>query len=90
MIAGTVNGDGSLRLAVTETGDRTALAGIIRLVEQAQTSHSQAQVVVDRPPYWPTVAALGAFLVIACPHALRLAVPLVVAISTTLTSKADF
>ncbi len=108
VIAGTVNGEGSLRVVVTGTGDRTALAGIMRLVEQAQTSHSRAQVLADRAAFWLTVAALGAgaltvvgwlavaaepayaierlvtVLVIACPHALGLAVPLVVAISTTL------
>lgn len=111
VIAGTVNGEGSLRVLVTGTGDRTALAGIMRLVEQAQTSHSRAQVIADRAAYWLTLAALGAgaltlvgwlvigaepayaierlvtVLVIACPHALGLAVPLVVAISTTLGAR---
>ncbi|CAM5531717.1 hypothetical protein RLIN73S_00154 [Rhodanobacter lindaniclasticus] len=43
VIAGTVNGQGSLRVEVTGTGDETALAGIMRLVEQAQTSRSRAQ-----------------------------------------------
>src|SRR3546814_2279596 len=43
VIAGTVNGQGSLRIEVTGTGDETALAGIMRLVEQAQTSRSRAQ-----------------------------------------------
>lgn len=108
VIAGTVNGAGSLRVVVTATGDRTALAGIMRLVEQAQTSKSRAQVLADRAAFWLTWIALGAgaltlagwlvagqgmafavertvaVLVIACPHALGLAVPLVVAISTTL------
>jgi Cu2+-exporting ATPase len=111
VIAGTVNVEGSLRVLVTGTGDRTALAGIMRLVEQAQTSHSRAQVIADRAAYWLTLAALGAgaltlvgwlaigaepayaierlvtVLVIACPHALGLAVPLVVAISTTLGAR---
>src|SRR5262245_10775666 len=62
VIAGTVNGDGSLRVTVTGTGDRTALAGIIRLVEQAQTSRSRAQVIADRAAYWLTLVALGAGL----------------------------
>jgi Cu2+-exporting ATPase len=109
VIAGTVNGAGALRVEVTGTGDRTALAGIMRLVEQAQTSRSRAQALADRAAFWLTVVALGvglitlivwlgvratepAFaierfvtvLVIACPHALGLAVPLVVAISTAL------
>ena len=48
VIAGTVNGSGSLRVEVTGTGANTALAGIMRLVEQAQTSRSRAQVLADR------------------------------------------
>jgi Cu2+-exporting ATPase len=111
VIAGTVNGDGSLRVVVTRTGDRTALAGIMRLVEQAQTSRSRAQVLADRAAFLLTIVAVasavataavwvaldvpGAFtvervvtvLVIACPHALGLAVPLVVAISTTIGAR---
>jgi Cu2+-exporting ATPase len=108
VIAGTTNGAGSLRVEVTGTGDRTMLAGIMRLVEQAQTSRSRAQALADRAAFWLTVVALVAgaitpiawlvagatsayaverlvtVLVIACPHALGLAVPLVIAISTTL------
>ena len=48
VIAGTVNGAGSLRVEVTGTGEQTALAGIMRLVEQAQTSRSRAQALADR------------------------------------------
>jgi Cu2+-exporting ATPase len=108
VIAGTVNQGGSLRVAVTGTGERTMLAGIMRLVEQAQSSRSRAQALADRAAFWLTLIALGAgaatlaawlaagaevsfaverlvtVLVIACPHALGLAVPLVIAISTTL------
>ena len=108
VIAGTVNGAGSIRVEVTGTGERTALANIMRLVEQAQTSRSRAQALADRAAFlltlvaivagtvtlivWIALGATGAFaiervvavLVIACPHALGLAVPLVVAISTTL------
>ncbi|MGH9722846.1 MAG: heavy metal translocating P-type ATPase [Bryobacteraceae bacterium] len=111
VIAGTVNGAGSLRVEVTGTGERTALANIMRLVEQAQTSRSRAQALADRAAsfltlvaivagvvtliVWIAMGAPGAFaiermvavLVIACPHALGLAVPLVVAISTTLGAK---
>jgi Cu2+-exporting ATPase len=111
VIAGTTNGSGSLRVEVTGTGDRTALAGIMRLVEQAQTSRSRAQALADRAAFWLTWVALGAgavtlvawlvagataayaierlvtVLVIACPHALGLAVPLVIAISTTLGAR---
>ena len=108
VIAGTVNGSGSLRVEITGTGEHTALANIMRLVEQAQTSRSRAQALADRAAFlltlvaivaggltlvvWIAIGASGAFaiervvavLVIACPHALGLAVPLVIAISTTL------
>ncbi len=112
VIAGTVNGAGSLRVEVTGTGDRTALAGIMRLVEQAQSSRSRAQALADRAAFALTLVALGAgavtliawlairpgdpafavervvtVLVIACPHALGLAIPLVIAISTTLGAR---
>ncbi|HEX6071085.1 MAG TPA: copper-translocating P-type ATPase [Longimicrobiaceae bacterium] len=111
VIGGTVNGAGSLRVEVTRTGDRTALAGIMRLVEQAQSSRSRAQALADRAAYYLTLVAIGAgaltlvtwlalgatgafaverlvtVLVIACPHALGLAVPLVIAISTTLGAR---
>jgi Cu2+-exporting ATPase len=111
VIAGTVNGSGSLRVRVTGTGEQTALAGIMRLVEQAQTSRSRAQALADRAAFWLTIAAIVAggmtfvawmalrddpafaverlvtVLVISCPHALGLAVPLVIAISTTLGAR---
>jgi Cu2+-exporting ATPase len=107
VIGGTINGDGSLRVRVTATGDQTALAGIMRLVEQAQQSKSNTQVLADRAAGWLFYIALAVaavtviawliavgfeldvleravtVLVIACPHALGLAVPLVVAISTS-------
>ena len=111
VIAGTVNGSGSLRLAVTRIGENTALAGIMRLVAQAQTSRSRAQALADRAAFlltivavvaaiatlvgWLAAGAAAAFviervvtvLVIACPHALGLAIPLVVAISTTIGAR---
>ncbi|AMN48092.1 Cu2+-exporting ATPase [Steroidobacter denitrificans] len=111
VIAGTVNGQGSLRVEVTKTGDETALAGIMRLVEQAQTSRSRAQALADRAAFyltiiaivaatitaivWPLLGESWAFtmervvtvLVIACPHALGLAIPLVTAISTTIGAR---
>src|SRR4029077_7276755 len=59
-IAAAVNGAGSLRVEVTGTGDRTVLAGIMRLVQQAQHPRSRAQALADRPPYWLTVIAIGA------------------------------
>ena len=111
VIGGTINGDGSLRIKVTATGEETALAGIMRLVDQAQKSKSQAQLLADRAAGWLFYVAIGVaalttvvwviaigfnaqvlkrvvtVLVIACPHALGLAVPLVVAITTSLGAR---
>jgi Cu2+-exporting ATPase len=112
VIAGTTNGSGSLRVEVTGTGEHTALARIMRLVETAQGSRSRAQALADRAAFILTLVALGAaivtlvawlvlrpghpefaiervvtVLVIACPHALGLAIPLVIAISTTLGAR---
>lgn len=111
VIAGALNGDGSLRVRVTATGDETALAGIMRLVKEAQQSKSRTQILADKAAGWLFYLALAAalvtgiawalargfdlfalervvtVLVIACPHALGLAVPLVVAISTTQAAK---
>ncbi len=110
VIAGTINGDGSLRVRVTATGDETALAGIMRLVEEAQQSKSRTQLLADKAAGWLFYTAVGvAFitaiawtigvgfdvevvkrvatvLVIACPHALGLAIPLVVAITTSMAA----
>jgi Cu2+-exporting ATPase len=111
VIAGTLNGDGSLRVRVTATGSDTALAGIMRLVEQAQQSKSRTQILADKAAGWLFWIALGVaaltavawtlaigfdvaviervatVLVIACPHALGLAVPLVVAITTAMGAR---
>lgn len=106
VIAGSINGDGSLRVQVTATGQQTALAGIMRLVAEAQRSRSRTQLLADRAAGWlfyialavafltlvawtlatgfnlSVVERVATVLVIACPHALGLAIPLVVAIST--------
>jgi Cu2+-exporting ATPase len=60
VIAGTVNGAGSLRVQVTGTGEHTALANIMRLVEQAQTSRSRAQALADRAAFFLTIVAIVA------------------------------
>jgi P-type Cu2+ transporter len=111
VIAGSINGDGSLRVRITATGDETALAGIMRLVDQAQQSKSKTQILADKAAGWlfyvalgvavitavawtlaigvnvATVARVATVLVIACPHALGLAIPLVVAITTSIGAK---
>ena len=52
VIGGTINGDGSLRVKVTATGDETAIAGIMHLVEQAQQSKSNTQILADKAAGW--------------------------------------
>jgi Cu2+-exporting ATPase len=111
VVAGTVATDNALRVEITAVGDDTALAGIQRLVAEAQASSSRAQALADRAAgflfYFASIAGLITFvvwallgkldeavtrtvtvLVIACPHALGLAIPLVIAISTERAAKA--
>ncbi|HEV2920222.1 MAG TPA: heavy metal translocating P-type ATPase, partial [Actinomycetota bacterium] len=110
VVAGTVVTDTAIRVRVDAVGEQTALAGIRRLVEQAQSSRSRAQALADRAAAWLFYFAVGAgvltlavwlalgepdqaiertvtVLVIACPHALGLAIPLVIAISTGLAAR---
>ncbi len=111
VIAGTINGTGSLKIKVTKVGEATALAGIMRLVAEAQNSQSRAQILADRAAFYLTIVAIFSgiatlvgwliagyglgfamertvtVLVIACPHALGLAIPLVTSISTTIGAR---
>jgi Cu2+-exporting ATPase len=112
VIAGSVNGEGALTVRVTSTGESTALGGIMRLVAEAQSSKSGAQLLADRAAGILFYVALGAavitlvawlllkpddptfvlervvsVLVIACPHALGLAIPLVSQLSTAIGAR---
>jgi Cu2+-exporting ATPase len=111
VVAGTVSTDSAIRVRVEAVGEDTALAGIQRLVEEAQASQSRAQALADRFAavlFYVAVAsgaltfivwaALGhpnqavertvTVLVIACPHALGLAIPLTIAVSTGISARA--
>ncbi|OGE83309.1 MAG: copper-translocating P-type ATPase [Candidatus Doudnabacteria bacterium RIFCSPHIGHO2_02_FULL_43_13b] len=114
VIAGTINGDGALKIKVANIGEKTFLAGVMRLVAQAQASKSRLQILSDRAALYLTIVAVAgglvtliawliadaevgfavarlvAVLVIACPHALGLAVPLVASISTTKAAQNGF
>ncbi|MCU1360111.1 MAG: heavy metal translocating P-type ATPase [Ilumatobacteraceae bacterium] len=110
VVAGTIATDSSIRVRVTAVGDDTALAGIQRLVAEAQQSNSRAQVLADRFAAWLFYVATGSavitfvawtltgnsrqavtstvtVLVIACPHALGLAIPLVISLSTAVAAR---
>ena len=111
VVAGTISTDSAIRVQVEATGEDTTLAGIARLVAQAQESSSRAQRLADKAAAWlfwfalgsalltaivwvgigqpgPAIGRVVTVLVIACPHALGLAIPLVVAISTERAARA--
>ncbi|MBI2148537.1 heavy metal translocating P-type ATPase [Candidatus Woesearchaeota archaeon] len=111
VIAGTINGDGILNVEITKIGEKTFLAGVMKLVAEAQTSKSRIQNLSDKAAFYLTIIAviaggltffiwisskegvtfalerLVAVLVVACPHALGLAIPLVASISTTMAAR---
>ena len=111
VIAGAINGNGSLKVTVSHAAADSYLSQVIKLVDDAQKSKSKTQLLADTAAKWLTIiaiiAGIGTFLywyltgqslafamermvtviVICCPHALGLAVPLVVAKSTALSAK---
>ena len=111
VIAGSINGNGAIKISVSHTAKDSYLSQVIKLVQEAQKSKSKTQLLADRAARWLTLVAIvtgvATFLVwyvsgkdlafaiermvtvivICCPHALGLAVPLVVARSTSLSAK---
>jgi Cu2+-exporting ATPase len=111
VIAGSINGNGSLKVSVLHSSKDSYLAQVIRLVHDAQQSKSKTQLLADKAAQWLTIIAIVSgiitflvwnfsgkdlafsiermvtVIVICCPHALGLAVPLVVAKSTALSAK---
>ena len=111
VIAGSINGNGSIKVTVSNASKDSYISQLVKLVDDAQKSKSKTQLLADTAAKWLTVIALvtsiGTFsfwfitgetlafamermvtvIVICCPHALGLAVPLVVAKSTALSAK---
>lgn len=110
VVAGSVNKEGSIQVRVTRTGDKTTISQMKRLVEEAQHSRSNYQVLADKAAFWLTLIAIASgtltfiiwlslrdllfavnrsvtVLVITCPHALGLAIPLVIVSATALAAK---
>lgn len=111
VIAGAVNGEGSLHIKVTHRGEDSYLNKVVQMVAEAQNAKSQTQTLADRAAGWLTIISLAmglltlatwlwlgkdvAFaiermvtvMVTACPHALGVAIPLVVSISTAVSAQ---
>ena len=111
VIAGSINGNGSIKVTVSHAAKDSYLSQVIKLVDDAQKSKSKTQLLADKAAKWLTIIAIVAgiatflywyltgqslafamermvtVIVICCPHALGLAVPLVVAKSTALSAK---
>jgi P-type Cu2+ transporter len=111
VIAGSLNGNGSIKIKVSHGAKDSYLSQVIKLVQDAQKSKSKTQLLADKAAQWLTLLAIVAGLVtflywyldgkelafaiermvtvivICCPHALGLAVPLVVAKSTAISAQ---
>jgi len=112
VVGGAMNGEGSMIIRVTKTGQNSFLAQVMALMKQAQESKSRTQDIANRAAFWLTLVAIFAGLatlfiwfvfagetfafalermvavmVVTCPHALGLAIPLVVAVSTALCAQ---
>ncbi|HEY8657593.1 MAG TPA: copper-translocating P-type ATPase [Hanamia sp.] len=111
LIAGSINGNGSIKIKVSHGTKDSYLSQVVKLVKDAQDAKSNTQLLADRAAQWLTGIAILAgvvtfiywyedgktlafaiermvtVIVICCPHALGLAVPLVVAKSTALSAK---
>jgi len=111
VIAGSLNGNGSIKIKVSHGAKDSYLSQVIKLVQDAQKSKSKTQLLADKAAQWLTLIAIVAgvvtflywyidgrelafaiermvtVIVICCPHALGLAVPLVVAKSTALSAQ---
>lgn len=111
VIAGSINGNGAIKIRVERTGKNLYLSKVIKLVKEAEQAKSKTQNLADQAAKWLTLIAITAgivtffiwlgleketafalermvtVMVISCPHALGLAIPLVVAISTTLSAQ---
>ena len=110
VIGGSINGDGTIEITVTGTGENGYLAKVMEMVRKAQGEKSKLEFLSDKVAKWLFYVALVvgviAFIawlflanlpdalermvtvfIIACPHALGLAIPLVVARSTSIAAK---
>ncbi|MBU5507613.1 copper/silver-translocating P-type ATPase CopB [Enterococcus sp. S149_ASV_20] len=110
VIGGSINGDGTIEIEVTGTGENGYLAKVMEMVRKAQGEKSKLESLSDKVAKWlfyvALIVGILAFIawlfltdlpnalermvtvfIIACPHALGLAIPLVVARSTSIAAK---